>query len=317
MELKSILTKEEKTNRVDFSLPVKIVVSSLAIVYLAFRIDWGAFLQHLREMNLFFVTLSFATVIASIIVSGYKWYILCKLHGNVSFHECFRWYYIGFFSNNFLPGSIGGDILRIFFASKKLGSQQAIASVTVERLFAGIALLTCSVTGFIFFRAGGSVHLQILVFITILILVYSFIFAKPFQQIVKKLVGEKVAPFYETIETYKQHKGTLGKLIILSFAFQLCYIFVSSFLFLALDVTVPFIAQVGFISLISILTMIPISINGIGVREGAYVFLFATLGVAESISLAVSLMFFVLVLIGTSIGGIIWTFEKNKVKTKE
>lgn len=311
MEVKSILKNEKKTGQFDFSFLLKLSVSSIAIIYLVLRVDWSAFIDHLQEMKGIFVILSFASVIGSIIVSGYKWFLLCRLHGNVSFRECFRWYYIGFFFNNFLPGSIGGDVLRIYFASKKLGAQPAIASVTVERLFAGVSLVTCSVTGLMFYNMGNSVLLQISLFIAILVLIYCFIFASSFQKLVIKLLGKKVVPFYETIEMYKKHKGILLKLIVLSFAFQLFYILVSSFLFLAMDVSIPFVAQVGFISLISILTMIPISINGLGVREGAYVFLFSTLGVAESVSLAVSLMFFMLVLIGTSIGGIIWLFEKR------
>ena len=317
MENNSFDQTDKTTKKNHLSLLLRITVSTIALLYLAFRVDWGIFLQNLQEVNLLFVGLAFVAVIASIVVSAYKWFILCKLHGNISFNECFRWYYIGFFLNNFLPGSIGGDVARIYFAGKKLGSQQAIASVTVERVFAGIALALCSFTGILFYTVGDSPWIQILIFVVILTAIYCFLFVTPFQNMVIRLTDGKIKPFYETITVYKEKKGTLMKLLLFSFLFLLCYILVSSFLFLAMDVSVPFLAQIGFISLISILTMIPISINGLGIREGAYVLLFAMVGVAESTSLTVSLMFFVLVLIGTSIGGIIWVFEKNKDKNLE
>lgn len=312
---KSLVQQADKTSKKRIlSLLLRTTVSALALFYLVFQIEWAVFVQNLQEMNLLFVALAFASVIASIVVSAYKWFLLCKLHGNISFNETFRWYYIGFFLNNFLPGSIGGDVARVYFAGKKLGSQQAIASVTVERVFAGIALALCSFTGILFFNMDNSPLLQIFTFIGIIAVIYCLLFVTLFQNLVIKLTNGKIKPFYETITVYTQKKGTLIKLLLFSFLFQLCYILVSSFLFIAMDVSVPFLAQIGFISLISILTMIPISINGLGIREGAYVLLFAMVGVAESISLAVSLMFFILVLIGTSIGGIIWVFEKNKDK---
>lgn len=312
----NLLDQRKKRSKKDYlSLLVRITISTLALLYLALRVDWGMFLQNLQTMNLIFVALAFISVIASIVVSAYKWFILCKLHGHISFNECFRWYYIGFFLNNFLPGSIGGDVGRVYFAGKKLGTQQAIASVTVERVFAGIALALCSFAGILYFSVDDSPWMQIFIFVVILTAIYCFLFVRPFQNMVNRLANGKIKPFYDSVALYKQKKGTLIKLFVFSFLFQLCYILVSSFLFLAMDVSVPFLAQIGFISLISILTMIPISINGLGIREGAYVLLFAMVGVAESTSLAVSLMFFILVLIATSIGGIVWIFEKNKEKS--
>lgn len=124
---------------------LRLLISSFACLFLAYKVDWNEFANQLKELQLMYLFLAFAAVITCIVISAYKWFLLCRLNGEVTFYQCFRWYYIGFFFNNFLPGSIGGDVSRIIYPSKLLGSQQAVASVSVERLFAGIALIVTTV----------------------------------------------------------------------------------------------------------------------------------------------------------------------------
>lgn len=291
---------------------LRLFISSFACLFLAYKVDWNEFANQLKDLQLMYLFLAFAAVIICIVISAYKWFLLCRLNGEVTFYQCFRWYYIGFFFNNFLPGSIGGDVSRIIYASKVLGSQQAVASVSVERLFAGIALIVTTVTGIISINAGTSLLGQVSIFLIIISFLIAIIFFKPFEKIMIRIVGEKITSFYKAIEQYKQKSQVLWLLLFYSIVFQIFFVLVTTFLFKSMGVSVPFMAQVGFVSMISILTMIPISINGIGVREGAYAYLFALVGVAEFISIAVSLLFFVLVLVGTSIGGLFWIAEKNK-----
>lgn len=300
------------TNGVNKQLILRLAVSIGAMVFLAYKVNWNEFVTQLKHLQFSFVLIAFLCVLACIVVSAYKWFLLCRLNGQVSFYQCFRWYYIGFFFNNFLPGSIGGDVSRIVYASKSLGSQQAVASVSVERLFAGIALVVTTITGVITVNISTSVWGQVSIFLAIISILLAVVFLKPMEILMVRIFGEKMIPFYTAIEQYKHKKKVLWLLFFYSILFQIFFVLVTTFLFKAMGVTVPFMAQLGFVSIISILTMIPISINGIGVREGAYAYLFGLIGVAEATSVTVSILFFVLVLVGTSIGGLFWILEKNK-----
>ncbi|OIJ20874.1 hypothetical protein BKP45_07845 [Anaerobacillus alkalidiazotrophicus] len=295
-----------------FRLSISLIVCS----WLAYNVEWSELAYQIKHLNLLYVLLALVSVLSCILISCYKWYILCRLNGKVSFYQCFRWYYIGFFFNNFLPGSIGGDVSRVVYASKSLGSQQAVASVSVERLFAGIALIGITVTGVLTVNISASLLGQVFIFFLILSFIVVAIFLKPFEKLMIRLFKGKVIPFYQAIDQYKHNRYTLWLLLFYSILFQIFFVLVTTFLFKSMGVFVPFMAQLGFVSIISILTMIPISINGIGIREGAYVYLFALVGISETVSITVSLLFFVLVLIGTSIGGLFWLLEKEQVIQK-
>ncbi|QOY38317.1 lysylphosphatidylglycerol synthase transmembrane domain-containing protein [Anaerobacillus isosaccharinicus] len=306
------LKQQARLGGISKKFVLRLFISSFACLFLAYKIDWSEFANQLKDLHLMYLFLAFAAVITCIVISAYKWFLLCRLNGEVTFYQCFRWYYIGFFFNNFLPGSIGGDVSRIIYASKVLGSQQAVASVSVERLFAGIALIVTTVTGILSINEGASLLGQVSIFVMMISFFIAVIFFKPFEKFMIRIFGEKITSFYKAIEQYKQKSQILWLLLFYSILFQIFFVFVTTYLFKAMGVSVPFMAQVAFVSIISILTMIPISINGIGVREGAYAYLFALVGVAEFISITVSLLFFILVLVGTSIGGLFWITEKNR-----
>lgn len=299
-------------NGISKQLMFRLFISVFACIFLAYKVDWSMFTNQLKQLQFGYVSLAFTCVIVCIVISAYKWFLLCRLNGEVSFYQCFRWYYIGFFFNNFLPGSIGGDVSRIIYASKAIGTQQAVASVSVERLFAGIALILTTVTGIISINSGASLWGQVSIFLLLISLLLAVVFLKPCEKRMIRLFGDKVSLFYKAIDQYKHKRDVLWLLLLYSILFQIFFVLVTTFLFKAMGVSVSFMAQLGLVSIISILTMIPVSINGIGIREGAYAYLFALIGVAESISITVSLLFFVLVLIGTSIGGLFWIVEKNK-----
>ena len=64
-----------------------------------------------------------------------------------------------------------------------------------------------------------------------------------------------------------------------------------------------------FIPLISFLLVLPISLSGLGVREGGYVYLFAQAGVSAPLALAMSLLFYALNVASGLIGGVLYAFE--------
>lgn len=68
------------------------------------------------------------------------------------------------------------------------------------------------------------------------------------------------------------------------------------------------------ITLISFITMLPISVNGLGVREGCYVLFFSELGVPMEIALTVSLLLFVMVSISSLAGGLFWMAERGNLR---
>ena len=68
---------------------------------------------------------------------------------------------------------------------------------------------------------------------------------------------------------------------------------INDLLFRSFGIEVSFLHLLVIITLISVITMIPVSLNGLGVREASYVLFFQSIGVPEGIALSVSLLFFI------------------------
>ena len=92
------------------------------------------------------------------------------------------------------------------------------------------------------------------------------------------------------------------------YLFQVGMAWINDLLFLSFGINIPLLELLVVITLISVITMLPVSLNGLGVREASYVFFFNELGVPEEIALSVSLLFFFLVSISSLIGGIILAY---------
>ena len=106
-----------------------------------------------------------------------------------------------------------------------------------------------------------------------------------------------------------------GMILLLSFLFQVGMAWINDLLFRSFGIDVSFLHLLVIITLISVITMIPVSLNGLGVREARYVLFFQSIGVPDGIALSVSLLFFFLVTISSLIGGIFWLMERREIKT--
>ncbi|MCK4822914.1 flippase-like domain-containing protein, partial [bacterium] len=65
-----------------------------------------------------------------------------------------------------------------------------------------------------------------------------------------------------------------------------------------------------FVPIISVLTMLPISLNGIGIREGAFVFFFTKVGISSAQALSMSILTYTIVLLASLIGGLIYAARR-------
>ena len=120
----------------------------------------------------------------------------------------------------------------------------------------------------------------------------------------------------ETTRVYQKESWLWwGMILLLSFLFQVGMAWINDLLFKSFGIDVPFLHLLVIITIISVITMIPVSLNGLGVREVGYVFFFQSIGVPDGVALSVSLLFFFLVTISSLIGGIFWLMERKVSKT--
>jgi glycosyltransferase 2 family protein len=316
---------------------LKLIISTCLMIWLLQMIEWEQALQVIQEGSLFYLVAAFLAIQLTVFTSVWKWKLLVdsaikKLECHqLSLSKLARLYYIGLFFNNFLPGSVGGDVVRVFHLGRIVGVTPAATSVAVERLTSGVALV-----GIVLFASFSmenvrpfllSVYLvTALIAVLIIAIVYwvkkgergqgnikqtTFSFKK-LNVIVHK--GKKA--LYSMRDIAEDYRGESWKwwlfIAVFSLFFQMGLAWINQLLFLSLGIEVPWIDLLVIITLISVITMLPVSLNGLGVREGSYVFFFKQLGIPVEIAVSVSLLFFFLVSISSLAGGLFWLSERRK-----
>jgi uncharacterized protein (TIRG00374 family) len=295
-------------------------------------INWQKMFEITRKASFSYLIWAFLAIQLTVLSSVWKWKLLITNENgreNVSLLKLGRFYYIGLFFNNFLPGSVGGDVVRVYYLGRVTGLSKAAASVAFERLTSGIALVAIALFSSFFLKTSKTVTLAVLLVAGIVILlgllVYLLIKKGPKAKMPNSdevsnakfkglnTVKKGFAQILQTIANYRR-KGLFwwGMVSVLSILFQVGLAWINQLLFLALGIHIPWLDLLMIITIISVITMLPVSVNGIGVREGSYVFFFQQLGVPSEMAVAVSLLFFFLVSVSSLAGGLFWISERGR-----
>jgi len=264
-------------------LALKALVTVALVVFIVSRADWAAVGSTLAAADRTLILIVFAMMVFCVCFSAYKWQKLLAIHGaGFGFAKLNRWYFVAMFFNNFLPTSIGGDGYRIWRTLDNERSRTAaVVAVFAERLS---GILTLLLIGFIGALIGWAVSGHAL----------------------SKLVGQF---------------GVIGLVIGLpaawavlgvSVIFHFLSLFWMGMLLRAVGASVEFWDLAVIASLISVITVLPISINGIGVVDGAFIWLAGQFGVAYEPALGYMLLQRAL-LIPISIAGAWFYFTAKRV----
>ena len=123
-------------------LLIKVITSIAFFAILLSFVQGRELLAIFSRVNWFYFTLSFMMVPVMLVTSCLKWKVLLDAGGyNVSFSRLIAFYLVGYFFSNLLPSTVGGDVVRSFYAGKEINNQPSAAvTVFIER-FSGVLFL--------------------------------------------------------------------------------------------------------------------------------------------------------------------------------
>jgi uncharacterized protein (TIRG00374 family) len=276
---------------------------------------------------------AFALFMLNVVIRAYRWHTLLRaLYAQPLFAYLVYLYFVGFFANNFIPSGFGSDFVKVISLRRAYGrGTDALSSVTMDRLVGllGSALLALLA---LVWNSGGritAVSLPTALWITIAVLAVgvpvSFLgvrWANPLPFLAKRLPAIQRLPKYDKLTallaTVNQYSWTtLLRALAVSLLFSLSLIIVQFCVARALAVDLPLAVFALFVPIIAVISLIPFSFNGLGVRGGIYLFLFTPLGVSEASALAMSLAFYFLRLIAAAIGGLLYAWQSMAELSKE
>lgn len=312
---------------------IRTIISLTFIIFLLKKVQLDELKEILIESEWILYTISTCVVLSTRIFAAFRWkYLLSVFKLKISLLRIMYWGMIATFFNMFLPTALGGDVVRIYELSKHSGrTYDAAASVLIGRIIGYVGAIALAFGALVFnpVLRGDSRILVSVVTITVASLSAMFVLfntrlSKKVVQIFSRLgmgfISEKVEKAYEALHLYRGQYRVLIVALLMSLFLQVTYIACVYLIGIALGMEVPFRFYLSSIPLIWIITMIPVSISGIGLREGGFVFFFSMIGVKSEKSIALSLLVFSqMVLIGL-IGGIMYLsfplVEKKQLKNQ-
>jgi len=271
------------------------------------RLDWNLVWQSGQHFNLWYLLPAIGLSLVGFVVSTNKWGIfLTCANLSTSFYQRLRLFWIGTFFNNFLPGRTGGDVVRAYGITRHAKDKiTATLTVVMDRGLNLVALVSIAV--FVLILAPQalpeSIRYNLLIGsaalcgIGLLGIGVGWLASKKITRFGSLIIFGKTLlqkPIHMTV--------AMGLALIYQTTMILSNYAIALGLGLKLSPAIFFI----FIPLTALATMLPISLNGWGLREGAYALSFGAFGVAPELAITLSVIS-TLCMIGLSaIGGLFY-----------
>ncbi|MBM3252703.1 MAG: flippase-like domain-containing protein [Candidatus Omnitrophica bacterium] len=303
---------------------IAVSISAICILLFVMREEMGKIFSLIVNLKKTFFIVSFILFILISILVSLRFKLLLKVQDiSLSLIEVTRLTFIGYFFNNFFPSSIGGDLAKGYYASKSTNKKlSSFTTVFVDRLIGITSLVFFMFTAIVFIKDARDDRIAlslagVVIFLVSFMMVFLFNrdFARRFSFILKFLgpfkLNEKLKKIYESINSYKNYRRILLKAFLVSFLIQILIVLI----FLMLGKSIDKNLQIGFkdlfwvVPLSAVISMLP-SINGIGVREGAFVYFLRRI-ISPEVAFSISLLYLGLTIIISLIGGVIYISMKN------
>ncbi len=302
-----------------FSIFLRIGISLILLFFLFKKVDERVMLETVKRADKTLLAAAFIFFFGTYALCAYRWHLLLKALGvNLPLKRVIISFAGGIFFSLFLPSSIGGDFMRsIDLAVSTQRPRQVVAAVLLDRLsgYIGIVILTLAA-----FCLGWnlindtSVTISVGVLLAILIAIMLVLFNKFIYAKINKFldsptagrIREAIANLHQEIHSFRRQKKVIVNNILLSIVIQMINPITFYLIALAIGVKINLVYFFIFLPIIGAITLLPISIGGLGLRDYMTVLFFAKVGVAKDLAFAMSLISFIFILIYGSIGGLIY-----------
>ena len=274
---------------------LKLLISLALLWFIIQQIDLNRVIATLSSVNIFYFLLAFLLYNLSKIVSAIRLnYYFKEIGIDLPLWQNLRLYYLGMFYNLFLPGGIGGDGYKAYILKKHYNRKLAsiLKALLFDRISGLVALIFLAALLFLFSRYAIAPlnYLALAVAICIYPLFY--------------LISRKKELFMHYFST----TNTLGFLV------QFVQLLSALALLFALDPSLPIIEFLVLFLISSVVSVLPITIGGVGVRELTFLYGLKFINLSPDSGIAFSFLFFLVTLLASAIGVLFMSSAKKLPK---
>ena len=287
---------------------VRLAVSALLVLIIYSTVDVSVLWRTLSSISIA-TALAFAALYTlGQILSAFKWSVLTREIGLVrSYREILRAYFVGMFVNTFGLGTVGGDVARSLAIKPPAGLRAAsLATVVADRLH-GLAVLasigavailyeTPDVLGMVGVLGAAAVALFVALGWLIGPKILTRIFPEDHQF---GAAARRVAL------AFPRMRGPVLLVTAISLVFHCIQISMHIMLAKAFGAPLTIAYLFATVPLVNIASSLPLSVNGLGIREAMYIFLFVPVGVPQETAVAFGAVWILAVTAVSAVGGLI------------
>jgi hypothetical protein len=288
---------------------LKLLVSVGLLGYLLHRVDAGEIARTFLGADGRWLAAAFGLYLAGQVISATKWRMLARAVGfDPPLRSFLRYYFVGMFFNAFGLGTVGGDVVRALYLGGGPGRRAlALNTVLADRVSGLLVLLVIALASLVCFH---QYELPAALYWGSLVLSAGLLAGWQLAPILAPLVlpaGNRLRRLVEEdLEPYWRDWGLLGRVAAVSLVFHLSQIGSLALVARALGLAVPGSYFFIFGPLVNVMAALPVSWNGLGVREGGYVFFLAHIGIGRDSAIAFALCWFAIVMLGGLCGGCVY-----------
>jgi len=305
---------------------VKILISAVLIAILLSRIDGSRLLDMARTASSSWLLASLALYLLMILVSAWRWGVLLRAQ---QVGLPFRWltssFLVATFFNNFLPSNIGGDVVRIADTAPTAGSKTlATTVVLIDRGLGLLGLVLIAAIGatawtrpdsmgpvgpvilWLGFAVGATVATPALA--------NPHWFARllhPLRSLHPEWIAERIARLTAALVRFRETPAALAQCFAGAVVVQALLVAFYLAIAYSLRIDVAFVDLAFIVPVTFIVQMLPVSMNGFGVREATFGFYFSRLGLPLESALVVSLMGAAMIMLFSLSGAVVYVGRRR------
>lgn len=318
------IKKINKSKRLMLTV-IKALISAVLIYWILSGTNFKEIFISMSSANFILIILAFSLHFIGFYISAARWRLLLKAQGvNARISFLIKSYLVSSFFNNLLPSTVGGDTVRGYDSYKAGASKPgAVAVIFVDR-FLGLFVLMIFALAAVSFAVKITAQSPLLflwvslAFLLMTLIVWIIFFPSkklldlvdkirvPFSAKLQRILEKTIEAFW----IFKGQKIVLFKALGLSFLLQVIIIFYYFLISSALNFPVSYYNFFLIVPLSIFIMMLPISINGIGLRENIFFFFLSAFAVTKAESIAFAWIEYGMVIMLGLIGGIMYMIRK-------
>jgi glycosyltransferase 2 family protein len=300
---------------------LRIAVALGLTTFILWQSDVGAVRAALTEVDWRWIAATLLLVLVDRALMAWRWLVLLRPvapGSRLTLPIVLRIFFVSTFVGTFLPASIGGDALRAMSLSKHgIAMADSVASVLADRVFGTLAILLIATLAVFDAPAGlpewiapVTVALTAVAVVGVSMGLFHAGGERLGERVLQALTRGKLLKagtnLLRSLRRYAHAPAALASVLTGSLAVQLLRITQAWMLGLALGIPTSFAAYLVYIPVILLVMLLPITINGLGTSQAAFVWLFAASGVSDADAFALSVLFLALGTVGNLPGGILY-----------